>query len=122
MYAKRGRIPPPPVADEGGRSPNEQRLLDEGACRHRLKVYCELRGEAKFAKEICSERGFSFLSDFLTVKEKDTDFFLHKKICTPNESPQSGLSFDGICLNSAYFQPFIQIDTLFTSCYNSSGA
>jgi hypothetical protein len=27
-----------------------------------------------------------------------------------------------VCLNSAYFQPFIQIDTLFTSCYNSSGA
>ena len=86
VYAKRGRIPPPPVAEKGGRSPNEQRLLDEGACRRRLKGYCELRGEAKSAKELRSERGFSFLSDFLTVKEKDTDFFLHKKICKPNES------------------------------------
>jgi hypothetical protein len=40
----------------------------------------------KSAKELRSERGFSFLSDFLTVKGKDRDFSLHKKICKPNES------------------------------------
>ena len=39
----------------------------------------------KSAKELCSERGFSFLSDFLTVKGKDTDFSLHKKICKPEQ-------------------------------------
>ena len=43
-----GRIPPPPVVDEGGRSPNEQRLSDDGACRRRLKAYCELRMGGRF--------------------------------------------------------------------------
>jgi hypothetical protein len=54
----------------------------------------------KSAKELRSERGFSFLSDFLTVKGKDRDFSLHKKICKPNERLRSGLSFDGACVST----------------------
>ena len=37
-------------------------------------------------RSLSPRRNFSFISDFLTVKEKYSDFFLHKKICNPNES------------------------------------
>ena len=70
--------------------------LSKGAWQAEAKPsdYCELRGGAKFAKELRSERGFSFLSDFLTVKKKDTVFFFTRKSAKQMKARVGGLSFD----------------------------